>query len=42
MYDKRDSEFYQRSKPGFRVTLTLATQWVVLIRCGFWRTLKIC
>jgi len=32
--------FYRRSKPGFRVTVTLATLWMVWIRCGFWRTVK--
>jgi hypothetical protein len=30
------------SKPGFRVTVTLATLGVMWIRCGFCRTLKIC
>ena len=31
--------FYRRSKPDFRVTLTLATREMVWIRCGIWRTL---
>jgi hypothetical protein len=30
------------SKPGFRVTVTLATLGKMWIRCGFCRTLKIC
>ena len=34
--------FYRRSKAGFRVIVKLAIRWVVWIRCGFWRTLKIC
>ena len=29
--------FDQRSKPGFRVALTLATQGVVWIRCRIWK-----
>jgi hypothetical protein len=33
--------FYQWSKPGFRVTVTLATQGVVWIRCGFWRSVRV-
>ena len=34
--------FFRWSKLGFIVTVTLATRGVVWIRCGFWRTLKIC
>ena len=30
------------SKPGFKVTVTLDTEGVMLIRCGFCKILKIC
>ena len=33
--------FYQRSKPGFRVTVTLAAQWVLWIWCGFYRSVRV-
>ena len=34
--------FYWRSKPGFRATVKLANREVVWLRCGLWRTRKIC
>jgi hypothetical protein len=33
---------YWRSKPGFRATVKLANREVVWLRCGLWRTRKIC
>ena len=33
--------FYQRSRPGFRVTLTLATAVLVWLICGSWKSRNI-
>ena len=35
-------QLYQRSKPGFKITVKLAFQGVMWIRCGFWKILKFC
>ena len=32
----------QRSKPDFRITVTIANQRLIWIRCEFWKLLKIC
>ena len=42
LFSNYSHPFYQLSKPGFSDTVTLSTNGVVWMRCGFWKITKIC